>query len=323
MKIGLTYDLRSEYLALGYGEEETAELDREDTIDALDSALCELGHQVVRIGHARALIERLAQGESWELVFNIAEGIGGEARESQVPAILDVHRVPYTFSDPLVLAVCLDKSLAKLVVEKAGIATPPFAVVRMPEQPVKLEPPLFAKPIAEGTSKGIGPRSRVERLDDLPGVCADLMERFRQPVLVEEFLPGRELTVGIVGTGARAEVIGALEVRLLSTAEQGVYSYANKKEFEDRVEYALVRPDDAEGQRAMRVALDAWRALGCRDGGRVDVRFDRRGQPSFIEANPLAGLNPAISDLAILCRLAGWSYRDLIARIVASALERR
>jgi D-alanine-D-alanine ligase len=324
MRIGLTYDLRSEYLAQGFGEEETAELDRDDTIDALESTIREHGHDVVRIGHVRALVERLARGERWDLVFNIAEGIRGEARESQVPAILDAYEVPYTFSDPLVLAVCLDKGLAKLTLEKAGIPTPPFTVVRTLEDAsqVALEPPLFAKPIAEGTSKGIGPRSRIDRMRDLPNVCADLIARYRQPVLVEEFLPGREFTVGIVGTGARAEVIGALEVALLSGAEQGVYSYANKKEWERLVEYALVKADDAEGQRAMRVALDAWRALGCRDAGRVDVRSDRRGQPSFIEANPLAGLNPEISDLAILVRYAGWTYRELIGRILASAIER-
>ena len=324
MKIGLTYDLRSEYLAAGFSDEETAELDRDDTIDALEAIIGELGHEPIRIGHARRLIEALGRGERWELVLNIAEGIQGEARESQVPAILDVYGIPYTFSDPLVLAVCLDKGLAKLVVQKAGVHTPPFAVVRAKEdaERVMLEPPLFAKPIAEGTSKGIGPRSVVERRSDLPDVCAELLARYRQPVLVEELLPGRELTVGIVGTGARAEVVGALEVQLMAGAEQGVYSYSNKKDWEGRVEYALVEAGDDEGQRAMRVALDAWRALGCRDGGRVDVRTDRHGQPAFIEANPLAGLNPEISDLAILARRAGWSYRALLGRILDSAIAR-
>jgi D-alanine-D-alanine ligase len=190
MKIGLTYDLRSDYLAQGHGEEETAELDREDTIDGLEEALTGLGHQVVRVGHARALIARLAAGERWDLVFNIAEGIRGEARESQVPAILDVYGIPYTFSDPLVLAVCLDKGLAKHVVRTAGVPTPAFVVVRSAEDAarVDLPLPLFAKPIAEGTSKGIGPASRITSRPQLTETCAALLARYKQPVLVETFL---------------------------------------------------------------------------------------------------------------------------------------
>ncbi len=325
MKIGLTYDLRREYLALGFGEEETAELDRDDTIDGLEQAIAGHGHQVVRIGNARALMAALVAGERWDLVFNIAEGIGGEARESQVPAILDVYGVPYTFSDPLVLAVCLDKGLAKHVVRAAGVPTPDFVVVREAADAarVALEGPLFAKPIAEGTSKGIGPASRVEgRGAPLIAVCRELLDRYRQPVLVEAFLPGREFTVGIVGTGAAARALGAMEVVLLSGAEQGLYSYKNKKEFEGNVDYRVAPAGDREAEQAIAVALAAWRALGCRDGGRVDVRSDAAGRPSFIEANPLAGLNPTISDLSILGRGVGVEYPQLIGAILDSALAR-
>lgn len=324
MKIGLTYDLRSDYLAQGHGEEETAELDREDTIDGLEEALTGLGHQVVRIGHARALIARLAAGERWDLVFNIAEGIRGEARESQVPAILDVYGIPYTFSDPLVLAVCLDKGLAKHVVRAAGVPTPAFVVVRSVDDAarVDLPLPLFAKPIAEGTSKGIGPASRITSRAQLSETCAALLARYKQPVLVETFLPGREFTVGIVGTGADARALGAMEVVLLAGAEQGLYSYANKKDWEGNVDYVVAKDDDVEARGAVEVALAAWRALGCRDGGRVDVRSDAQGRPSFIEANPLAGLNPTISDLAILARQVGWDYPRVIAAIMASAQAR-
>ena len=129
LRIGLTYDLRSAYLAAGYGEEETAEFDRDDTIDALASALADLGHQVDRIGNARQLIGRLADGDRWDLVFNICEGLRGIARESQVPAILDVYEIPYTFSDPLVISLCLHKGLTKTVVRAAGLVTPRFLVV--------------------------------------------------------------------------------------------------------------------------------------------------------------------------------------------------
>ena len=155
MRIGLTYDLRSEYLAMGYSEEATAEFDREETVDGIESALQRLGHATERIGHIRRLVERLAEGRRWDLVFNIAEGLNGIGREAQVPALLDAYGIPYTFSDPLVLGVCLHKGLTKLVVRDAGVPTPDFALVERPEDlaRVGLPFPVFAKPVAEGTGK--------------------------------------------------------------------------------------------------------------------------------------------------------------------------
>lgn len=193
MRIGLTYDLRAEYLAAGFSEEETAEFDRPDTIDALDQALRSLGHGTDRIGSARQLIQRLARGDRWDLVFNIAEGLHGSARESQVPAILDVYDIPYTFSDPLVLAVCLHKGLTKLAIRSAGLPTPDFAVVERTEDLARIDLPfpLFAKPVAEGTGKGIGPSSKLGDRAALERVCRELLDRYHQPVLVETFLPGR------------------------------------------------------------------------------------------------------------------------------------
>lgn len=325
MRVGITYDLAETYLAQGMTAEEVAELDRPDTIDAIRDTVASFGHEVDPIGNIHELTARLARGDRWDLVFNIAEGLYGAARESQVPALLDAYRIPYTFSDPLVLGLSLHKGLAKMVVRNAGVRTPEYAVVEHLDdlEWVRLPTPIFAKPVAEGTSKGVTPASLVRSLADLPATCAMLLERFRQPVLLEAFLPGREFTVGIVGTGARAEVVGALEVKLLADAEAGIYSFKNKKEFEGKVAYELADPRaDAEVAEAERVALAAWRALGCRDAGRVDVRSDAQGRPSFIEANPLAGLNPEISDLAILVGKVGLTYRDLIGRILASAQAR-
>lgn len=322
MRLGFTYDRKRDYLALGYDEEAVAELDRDDTIDAIEQMLTSMGHHVDRIGHARALAGRLAAGERWDLVFNIAEGVRGAARESQVPAMLDVFDIPYTFSDPLVMAVCLDKRLAKQVVAARRIATPASVAVEQLDEvaAIDLAFPLFAKPVAEGTSRGITAASRVTDRDGLMRTCRELLARYAQPVLVERFLPGREFTVGVIGTGSRAETLGVLEVLLVGDAEAGIYSYANKQLFEGRVEYRLA--SDAMAQAAAELALGAYRALGCRDAGRVDVRLDEAGRPSFIECNPLAGLNPEISDLAILARQAGLSFSSLIERIVASALER-
>ncbi len=325
MLIGLTYDLRSAYLAAGLSEEETAEFDRESTVAAIETAIQQLGHQTERIGQARELIARLSTGSRWDLVFNIAEGLSGIAREAQVPAILDVYGIPYTFSDPLVLALTLHKGLTKTVVRAAGVPTAPFAVIERLEdlEALELPYPLFAKPIAEGTGKGVTPASKVRDAAELKKACEQLLRQFQQPVLVETFLPGREFTIGLIGTGAAAYVFGTLEILLLPAAEADVYSYVNKEECEGRVDYRL---GDAKNDPLVRAAedaaLQAWRVLGCRDGGRVDIRCDASGAPCFLEVNPLAGIHPEHSDLPILATYLGITYVDLIGRIISSA-ERR
>jgi D-alanine-D-alanine ligase len=325
MRIGLTYDLRAEYLALGYGEEETAEFDQQGTIDALAGAIESIGHSVDRIGSARALVKRLAAGDRWELVFNICEGLAGYGREAQVPAILDVYGIAYTFADPLAASVCLHKGWSKLIVRAAGVPTADFAVIETPAdiERVDLDFPLLGKPIAEGTGKGVTPRSVVRSAPELQALANELLDHYKQPVLVETFLPGREFTVGIVGTGAAARAVGSIEIVLLQDAEPDVYSYTNKEECEKLVEYRHVTRADPLVAQAERLALDAWVALNCRDGGRVDIRCNERGEPKFLEVNPLAGLHPTHSDLPMIATAVGMRYAELIRAIVDSAAERR
>jgi D-alanine-D-alanine ligase len=273
----------------------------------------------------RQLVDRLAAGDRWDLVFNICEGMCGRAREAQVPALLEAYDIPCVFSDPLVLALSLDKALTKTVLRASGIPTPDFAVIaELPDiDSVALPFPVFAKPLAEGTGKGVTPASRISDRRALREVCQDLLARFRQPVLVERFLPGREFTIGVLGTAEDARVLGTMEILLLESAEAGVYSYVNKEECEERVAYRLARPAEDESVReAESIALRAWRALGCRDGGRIDLRCDEHGRPHFLEVNPLAGLHPQHSDLPILCTLLGIPYVELIDRIVRSAARR-
>lgn len=320
--VGITYDLREDYLREGYSEEETAEFDQPSTIDAIDQTLRSLGFRTDRIGHVRNLTRRLARGERWDIVFNIAEGMYGLGREAQVPALLDAYGIPYTFSDALVLALTLHKGLTKHVLRDLGIPTADFAVVTRDAdvERVRLPLPLFVKPVAEGTGKGVTVASKVRHRRELRRLCRELIKRYSQPVIVETFLPGREFTVGIIGTGKDARAVAVLEITLRAEAERGVYSYLNKEHCETLVDYFLAH--DAEARRAGDVALAAWRALGCRDAGRVDLRSDGRGEPNFIEVNPLAGLHPTHSDLPILCNLAGLSYRKLIRAIMDSALKR-
>jgi len=322
MIVGMTYDLRDEYRALGLTEEELAEFDQPRTIEAIETALNAMGFETVRIGHVRSLVTRLARGDRWDMVFNIAEGLRGYGRESLIPALLDAYDIPYTFSDPAVLALTLHKGLTKRVVRDLGIPTPDFTVIEEPEDldQVDLPFPMFAKPVAEGTGKGITASSRIENRRQMETVCRELLKTFRQPVLVERYLPGREFTVGILGTGKEARVAGIMEVLLAPQAEQGAYSFRNKEQSEDLVTYR--RPTDAPALAAGETALQAWRGLGCRDAGRVDLRADERGIPYFLEVNPLAGLHPEHSDLPMVCATAGISFETLIGEIMQSALKR-
>jgi len=325
MRIGLTYDLRDEYLAMGYSEEETAEFDRISTIEAIEGALGRLGHVTDRIGHVRALAARLVAGDRWDLVFNIAEGLSGIGREAQVPSLLEVYGIPYTFSDPMVMALTLHKGMTKRVLRDGGIPTPPFAEIASTRdlENLDLPFPLFAKPLAEGTGKGIDGGSVLRTAAELRERCLDLLARFRQPVLVETYLSGREFTVGITGTGPAARVVGTLEVVLLDRAEAGAYTYANKENCEELIEYRrVVAGKDSAVARAEAVSLAAWRLLGCRDGGRVDLRCDSDGEPQFMEVNPLAGMHPEHSDLPMIATAEGMAYDELIRRIVESACER-
>jgi D-alanine-D-alanine ligase len=322
LRIGMTYDLRDDYLAAGYGEEETAEFDSRETIEAIECALGANGVAPERIGNIRALAARLAAGERWDFVFNICEGLSGGGREAQVPALLEAYGIPCSFSDSLVMALSLHKGLTKHVLHDKGVPTAPFAVIETMAdlEGLGLPFPVFAKPVAEGTGKGVSPASRAAGPAALRKVCRALLTRFRQPVLVETFLPGREFTVGVMGTGRTAEAIGVLEVLLSDRAEAGIYGYVNKEECESRVVYRLA--EDGEARKAASVALAAWRALGCRDAGRVDLRSDDAGEPQFMEVNPLAGLHPTHSDLPILAAAAGIPYERLMGRILRLGLQR-
>lgn len=322
LTIGMTYDLRDDYLKEGFTHEETAELDLPETVEAIEKVIRDNGYRADRIGNIRSLTRKLAAGERWDMVFNIAEGMHGFGRESQVPALLDAYSIPYTFSDPLGHALTLHKGMTKHVVRDLKIPTPAFLVIKDDEdiENVDLPFPLFAKPVAEGTGKGITAKSKIDTRKELETVCGNLLRAFRQPVLLETYLPGREFTVGIIGTGKEAKALGAIEVILKPSAEKNAYSYENKENYDKLVQYVLV--DDSEARQAMDVSLAAWRGLDLKDAGRVDLRSDARGVPNFMEVNSLAGLNPVRSDLPILCNLLGITYHELITSILKSAFSR-
>jgi D-alanine-D-alanine ligase len=322
MRVALVYDLRDDYRALGFSEEAVAEFDSVETIDALAGALEALGCEPVRVGRGQALAARLAEGERYDLVFSIAEGVKGRSREAQVPALCELFDQAYLFSDPLTMAVSLDKAVAKLLVRDAGVPTPAFAVAERSAAEVMGwdQFPAFVKPLAEGTGKGCEAGSLVHDFQELEAAVTRVIDRFGQPALVERYLSGREFTVGIVGNGTQARVLGVCEILLKAHAEANVYSLQNKELCEDLVTYAPA--DDAEARLAGARALDAYHALECRDAARIDFRSDEDGAPYFLEANPLAGLNPWHSDLPILAAQNGIEFVTLIGMILDAGLAR-
>ncbi len=322
MLIGLTYDLRTDYMRLGFKHEDVAEFDSEETINALEETIRRLGYETDRISNVNSLCKRLVSGHRWDLVFNIAEGLTGRWRESQVPSLLEAYGVPYTFSDPLVCALTLDKGLAKSAIWANGLSTARFKIItrinQLDELPIRY--PVFAKPVAEGTGKGIDKDSLADNPQQLRRKCESLLERFAQPVLVEEFLPGREFTVGIVDNDCRSRVLGIMEIEIPGDSNR-IYSFKAKEECEQLVKYKPYR-DGTLYDEVTGLALESYRVLQCRDAARVDIRCDATGKPCFLEINPLPGLHPTHSDLPMIATQEGISYADLIGSIINSALVR-
>ncbi|MCE5347559.1 MAG: hypothetical protein LLG13_14920 [Bacteroidales bacterium] len=319
MKIGLTFDLRSWYIDRGYSMEETAEFDKQETVDALDNSLRTMGYEAEQIGNTFQLIEALAAGRRWDIVFNITEGLYGDGRESVVPAILDQYKIPYVFSGPVIMGISLNKHLAKLVVASAGVPVSPgfLALESGDSDRCTLKYPLFVKPVSEGTGKGITEKSIVNSSEELRNMVEWILKEFSQPALIEEYLPGREFTVGIVGSGEEAVAIGGMEV---ICANNLPYSVEVKENYQNYCKYIPLGNDIIDECKS--VALKAWKALGAVDAGRIDLKADRNGRICFIEANPLAGLNPVHSDLPILSRMYGIEYQTLIEMIMKAAIKR-
>lgn len=319
MKIGLTFDLRSWYLDRGYSMEDTAEFDKQETVDALEGSLKMMGYETELIGNAFQLIGALAAGKQWDMVFNIAEGLYGDGRESVVPAILDQYRIPYVFSGPVIMGVSLNKHIAKLIVASAGVPVSQGCLISEISEldNCRLAFPLFVKPVSEGTGKGITGNSLVNSPVELKKMVEWILSEFHQPALVEEYLPGREFTVGIVGNGDETTAIGGMEVICRDNLP---YSVEVKENYQDYCKYTPL-PGELEDE-CRSVAVRAWKALKAVDAGRVDLKADRNGRICFIEANPLAGLNPIHSDLPMLARFYSIGYQQLMEMIVKAAVKR-
>lgn len=335
LRIGIAYSLKpSERAVEADGPDDRyEEFDRPETIDALAAAIRDDGHDVRLLGDGREFLEGVL-ADPPDFVFNFAEGQGiGRDREARVPAVCEMLGIPYSGSDPLTLAVALDKDAAHSLL--SGIVEAPWRYLPQPGETFRqyraryspeafgpVEYPVILKPTWEGSSKGIRGRCIADTEEELEETLARLGHDYAQPILIERFIDGDEVTVGLIGNGPGAEVLGTLRVVPRERTERFVYSLEVKRDWRRLVSYevpARLSPEvDASLRRA---ALDAYRGLGCRDVARIDFRV-RDGVPYFIEANPLPGLAPVTSDLVILAEGYGIGHTELVQRILRTALAR-
>ncbi len=324
----MSYDLKDRVPRdVAAPEDYLEEYDSLETIEGIARALEARSHSVVRLGGGKEFLVSILQG-TVDLVFNIAEGLGNyRSREAQVPSVLEMLDMPYTGSDPLCLAVCLDKPLTKSLVALAGVATPKWQVVNSASQLKETDwrsfpIPAFIKPAHEGSSKGVRLASRAVSSAQVAEIAEKLLEHYRQPVMVEEFIAGDEVTVGIVGNSP-PQVIGIMRILPKKKTDYFVYSLEVKRDWESLVDYECpARLESSILKSITDSALTAFRALGCRDFARIDFRVTPDGTPYFLEINPLPGLNPRSGDLPIMAGKMGWNHGTLISAILDAALRR-
>ena len=325
MKIGITFDLKSASPSAGLDDTDE-EFDSPHTIDAIATVLRAMGHTVVLLGDGREFLEKVLADKP-DFVFNFAEGRGvSRSREARVPAVLEMLGIPFTGSDPFTMAITLDKDCAKKLVALAGVAVPSSfaleptaAVSSIPAEQLKF--PLVIKPAWEGSSKGIRNKCFVRAVSEIADVVASLRTAHPQTILLEEYIAGDEVTVGLLGNETPS-ILGMMRIVPNFAAEHFIYSLEIKRDYQKLVTYECppLLPT-ATLDAIAGAARTAFRVLGCRDVSRIDFRV-RDGVPYFLEVNPLPGLNPVDSDLVIMAGLVGWSYDRLVSTIVNEAMKR-
>ena len=326
MRIGLSYDLKTAMTGRHTNDDALEEYDSPETVEIIAGALESRGHTAVRLGGGVPLLDKLRR-EKLDMVFNIAEGRGNyRSREAQVPSLLEMLEIPYTGSDPECLAVCLDKPLAKKLAAAEGIRTPKWLVVddegEMDRAAWQGFPfPAIVKPAFEGSSKGIRLTSLVADARQAQQEVRRILEGYRQPVMVEEFIDGDEVTVGIIGNRP-PKLVGMMRIIPKKKVEHFVYSVEVKRDYVNLVDYeSPVRLPAKVLDMMESCSLKAFKTLGCRDFARVDFRIGGDGMPYFIEINPLPGLG-SYSDLIIMATKMGWTHHGVIGAVLEAAVER-
>jgi D-alanine-D-alanine ligase len=327
MRIGLSYDLK-EVMPAEHDSPDDAleEYDSQETVEIISAALESRGHSVVRLGGGSTFLVNIRHRDI-DVVFNIAEGRGCyRSREAQVPSILEMLDIPYTGSDPQCLAVCLDKPVTKKLVAADGINTPKWLLISNSQELYqvawdKLPFPAIIKPAYEGSSKGIRLTSLAYSVRQAEEEARRILDGYRQPVMVEEFIDGDEVTVGIVGNSP-TKIVGMMRIMPRRKNGHFIYSLEVKRDYLNLVDYECpARLDAAVTEKLAEFSPKVFKTLGCRDFARVDFRISPEGIPYFIEINPLPGLG-TYSDLIIMAKMMGWKHEEVICAVLDAALER-
>ena len=324
MRVGLTYNVKSEVvLKPGDPPDLNAELDHEETVAHIERAFKEAGHEVVRIGGARRLLELMGSRLAVDIVFNIAEGYEGRNRESQVPIVLEMMRIPFVGADGLTLGLTLDKVLTKKVLIAEGIPTPRYLEVNDPDKlwKVDLSYPLIVKLRCEGSSKGLSEKSLVNTPEELHRQVRWLMDTYKGSwVFIEEFIEGNEFTVAIIGN-EQPEAYPVCQIALDGQTDLGrkFFHWAYLRSGADYVCPAPITEPLAH--KMQELALRTYQAVDCRDFGRVDFRVDRRGHPYVLEINPLPSLSTE-DVFNFIAKTRGMTHYQIINRILDTALVR-
>lgn len=326
MQVGVVFNLKHAEQSRSAAPDDQAEYDNMETVLAIERALRRQGCQTVLLEADEELPEKLRRHRP-DFVFNIAEGRGGRAREAQVPALLTLFDIPYTGSDETTLCIALDKALTKRLLATYRILTPRYRVFE-PGARIRtagLRFPVIVKPNAEGSSKGIADVCIAENAGELKRLIEKNHSLYGGSVLAEEYIHGREFTVGLLGNGETVSVFPPMEILYHDSPIPGyhVYNYTVKQEYTKYVSYrcpAELSPDLE--QEIARLSKKVFLALGCRDFARVDFRLDEAGHLYFIEINPLPGLAPHYSDYPMLAEFCGMEYDDLVGNVLRAGAAR-
>ncbi len=327
MKIALIHNLKPEKKADYLPADYYSECDSSKTVQAITGALRAAGHTILPV-EANKDLPRWLKDSPVDLAFNIAEGFQGESREARVPALLELMEIPFTGSGVLALALALDKARSKQLFRFAGVPTPNFQLFNHPDEPLdkRLHFPLIVKPNREGSAKGIWVSSVVQDEASLRAQIKKVQEMYCQEILVEEYIDGLELTIGILG----ADPLPVLEIDFSECRLSGEFFYSwRMKEYQGSKELHLIprfwcpaRLSKEATQAVQAVSLKAARAVGYRDIARVDIRLTPDGIPYVLEVNPLPGLDPAESNFPLMAKAGGIAYETLLEMLVRFAMER-
>ena len=323
--VGLTYDLKTDYkFKAGDPPDANAEFDHPLTIGVIADAIKSRGVKVKKIGNVLNLLEKINKLDV-DIVFNISEGAAGRNRESQVPMLLEMAGIPYVGADALTLALTLDKIMAKKVFIADKIPTPKFLEIKdiesFDEDTDHLKYPLIVKPRFEGSSKGLNDKSKVGNIGDLKKQAAYIIETYKQPALIEEFISGQEFTVLVVGND-NPEALPVVQIKIDGRLMLNDKFYSFARITSDKLEYICPAKISPELTRKIQdLAVRTYNAVECLDFGRVDFRVDKDGNPYVLEINPLPSLSTE-DVFPIIAKEMGLTYEDIIGKILTSAFKR-